>query len=324
MVITDPRAKNTFWSSQTHVLAAWPTRAPPYPPCAIVNVLGLMHSIGVFRAPRSAKKMLELSQRRTANGPEGKAPGQPRKLLLALVLLLVALVAVLVKDRDFWFGSERSTIESDMEAPQTASQAAPKSQAREAKALPASAARKQTLAPKVSVEQQPADAPVAVKRTVLPPLDVEVVAGDKHSRVHPGSRFTRVEIPNTPSMSADSAAALATNAAEKEPIGVQPAQSSSYPLLAQHMNVQGSVILQALIGPDGVIENLRVLSGPAILAAAAQQAVREWRFKPIMQHGQAVESKAQITVNFSIKIADNSAKTTLAESRISDTLIITR
>jgi TonB family protein len=268
--------------------------------------------------------MLELSQRRTANGPAGKAPGQPRKLLLALVLLLVALVAVLVKDRDFWFGSASATIESDMEAPQTASQAAPKSQAREAKALSASAAKKQIPASKVSVEQQPVDAPVAVKRTVLPPLDVEVVAGDKHSRVRPGSRITRVEIPNTPSISTDSAAELATNAVEKESIAVQPAQSSSYPLLAQHMNVQGSVILQALIGPDGVIENLRVLSGPAILAAAAQQAVREWRFKPIMQHGQAVESKAQITVNFSIKIADNSAKTTLAESRISDTLIITR
>ena len=73
-----------------------------------------------------------------------------------------------------------------------------------------------------------------------------------------------------------------------------------------------------------MVENLRVLSGPAILASAAQQAVREWRFKPIVQNGQAVESKATITVNFTIKIADNSAKTTLAESRAAESLIITR
>ena len=90
---------------------------------------------------------------------------------------------------------------------------------------------------------------------------------------------------------------------------------ASYPLLAQHMNVQGSVVLQAIIGADGSIQNLHVLSGPGILASAAQQAVREWRFKPILQNGQPVESQAKITVNFTIKIADGSSKTTIAESR---------
>jgi len=83
-------------------------------------------------------------------------------------------------------------------------------------------------------------------------------------------------------------------------------------------------VLQALIGADGIIENLRVMSGPAILAPAAQQAVREWRFKPIIQNGHAVESKATITVNFAIKVADNSAKTTIAESRPEEILILTR
>ncbi len=268
--------------------------------------------------------MLELSQRRTANGPTAPSQPQPRKLLLALVLLLVALVAVLVKDRDFWFGSERATIESDADESQAPAPTVAKSPALPAQKTPAPAATKQVPAQKVKAQQTPAQPPVAVNRTVLPPLDVEVVAGDKHSQVHPGTRITHVEIPNKPSIVAENAEP-ATNAAEREELpSVQPAQASNYPLLAQHMNVQGSVVLQALIGTEGVIENLRVVSGPAILAAAAQQAVREWRFKPIVQHGQAVESKAQITVNFSIKVADNSAKTTLAESRISDTLIVTR
>jgi protein TonB len=66
--------------------------------------------------------------------------------------------------------------------------------------------------------------------------------------------------------------------------------------------------LQAIVGADGNIENLRVVSGPSILSSAAQQAVREWRFKPYLQNGQAVETKARITVNFSIRVSDNPAK----------------
>jgi TonB family protein len=157
---------------------------------------------------------------------------------------------------------------------------------------------------------------VATTRTVLPPLDVEVVAGDTHRTLHPGSNAEKVEIARSGSaVPAQSTAnfAVATNAAEREHIPA--AVQATYPLLAQQMKVKGSVVLQALIGADGVIQNLHVLSGPAILSSAAQQAVREWRFRPIVENGQAVESQARITVNFTINVADGSAKTTLAESR---------
>lgn len=271
--------------------------------------------------------MREMNQTRIVMSPERRSSvqQQPRKLVLALALLVVALIAVLIKDRDFWFGSEQATIESDVPASQPASRAtSQKAQpaAAPARVLPAPA-KKQIAAPRTVVEQNSTEAPVAVNRTVLPPLDVEVIAGDAHKKLRPGTRITHVEIPN-PSLQAESEAP-ATNAAEREALpAAQPTQTQTYPLLAQHMNVQGSVVLQALIGSDGIIQDLKVLSGPSILAVAAQQAVREWRFKPILERGQAVESKAQITVNFNIKVADNSAKTTLAESRVSDTLIITR
>ena len=68
-----------------------------------------------------------------------------------------------------------------------------------------------------------------------------------------------------------------------------------------------------MINADGTIQNLRVLSGAPILSTAAQQAVREWRFKPIYQNGKAVESKAKITVNFSIKVGDSIPSNTLAQ-----------
>ncbi len=73
-----------------------------------------------------------------------------------------------------------------------------------------------------------------------------------------------------------------------------------YPLLARQMKVQGSVILQALIGKDGMIQNLQILSGPPILAKAAEDAVRQWHFKPHYEGADAVETRALITVNFTI------------------------
>jgi outer membrane biosynthesis protein TonB len=85
-------------------------------------------------------------------------------------------------------------------------------------------------------------------RTVLPPLDVEVIAGDAHHRVHPGSNTAKLQITNQDS----STLAAPTNASEREPVADAP--QPSYPLLAQHMNVQGSVVLQAVIGADGIIQ----------------------------------------------------------------------
>jgi protein TonB len=89
---------------------------------------------------------------------------------------------------------------------------------------------------------------------------------------------------------------MSANASEVVSSPVRP----NYPMLARQMKVQGSVIMQALIGKDGVIQNLRVVSGPHILASAAQDAVRQWHFKPHFEGSEAVETQAKITVNFTI------------------------
>ena len=262
------------------------------------------------------RTMIGTTQRRTS-----AANQQPRRLALALAILMIALLALLVKDRQFWFGTEQATIESDLPDNPVAAQ--------NPAAIPAgrkiqpSAAKKQAHTA-VAAETKSDDAPVSVIRTVLPPLDVDVVAGEKHHRVHPPTNTTHVELQNP-----NENLAAETNAAERQPLptpAVEPQTSikASYPLLAQHMSVQGSVILQAIINAEGLVEDLKILSGPAILTTAAKQAVREWRFKPMLQNGHAVETQARITVNFSIKIADNSASTTLAETRASDILVVSR
>jgi protein TonB len=262
--------------------------------------------------------MLEPKPRPTVASPEERAAlktRQSQRLLFALLLLLVALVVVVVTDRHFWFGSNQLILDGDESQPAVAPAvtSAP-SASQHSQPVPT----KKHVAAANSAPQKSTAPVVAVNRTVLPPLNVEIVAGGVHRATR--SNTSKIEIANP----APDATAV-TDAAGRERITADAApQVSSYPLLAQHMNVQGSVVLKAIIGADGIISDLHILSGPAILAAAAQQAVREWHFKPVLQNGQPVETMAKIVVNFSIKIADNSEKTTLAESRADGLLIFTR
>ena len=77
---------------------------------------------------------------------------------------------------------------------------------------------------------------------------------------------------------------------------VQPA----YPPLARQARIQGRVLLQAEISKDGTIENLRLISGHPMLAPAAIEAVRQWRYKPYMLNGEPVAVETQVEVNFTL------------------------
>lgn len=74
----------------------------------------------------------------------------------------------------------------------------------------------------------------------------------------------------------------------------------TYPPLAKSARIQGQVLLQAVISKQGVIENLRALSGPPMLVEAAVEAVRQWRYRPYILNGEPIEVETQITVNFSL------------------------
>jgi protein TonB len=74
----------------------------------------------------------------------------------------------------------------------------------------------------------------------------------------------------------------------------------TYPPLARQARIQGSVVLQAEISKDGAIENLRLISGHPMLAPAAIEAVKQWKYKPYFLNGEPVPVETQITVNFSL------------------------
>jgi TonB family protein len=75
---------------------------------------------------------------------------------------------------------------------------------------------------------------------------------------------------------------------------VQP----KYPQAALTVRAQGAVQIEATINKDGNVTNLKVLSGDPVLARAAVEAVRQWRYKPYYLDGAPVEIQTQITVNF--------------------------
>lgn len=260
-------------------------------------------------------------------------PNQRKLMMAALCLLLLALGIVLWRDRDFWFPD---TPEEESDQPiESFPKLAPVQKPNPVAQSPSTAGSKAAPRPgpkagskrQIAVEAgDPAPttpdssapvSPVTIgPRTVLPPLEVEVVAGDTHHTIRPGSSSVRVDLqPGTPAQpvpdpqpagEGETAAHLTSDVADRVEMSANASEivarpvKPDYPLLARQMRVQGSVILKALIGRDGVIQNLRVVSGPHVLASAAEDAVRQWHFKPHLEGSEAVETEAKITVNFTI------------------------
>lgn len=73
-----------------------------------------------------------------------------------------------------------------------------------------------------------------------------------------------------------------------------------YPPLARQARIQGTVRFNAIIGKDGRIENLTVVSGHPLLIPAATEAVKQWVYKPTLLNGEPVEVVTQIDVNFTL------------------------
>jgi TonB family protein len=246
---------------------------------------------------------------------------QRRLMVIALTLLLAVLGLAIYANREFWFQDEQEADSSQPAYVSPTATAPVQPSPLEAKAATAAKPKHRAAREAKSATPDASSASVAAtattNRTVLPPLEVEVVAGDQHSTIRPGTNSVRVDLrPGAPTQSASdtasigsashTTAAVTNDAAERVQMSADTTEVVSrpvrpgYPLLARQMKVQGSVILQALISKDGVIQDLRVISGPPILAVAAQTAVRQWHFKPHFQGNEAVETQAKITVNFTI------------------------
>jgi periplasmic protein TonB len=73
-----------------------------------------------------------------------------------------------------------------------------------------------------------------------------------------------------------------------------------YPSQARQLRIEGVVQLEATVAKDGSVKDVKVVSGHPILARAATEAVKQWKYKPYLLNGKPVEIETQISVNFKL------------------------
>lgn len=74
----------------------------------------------------------------------------------------------------------------------------------------------------------------------------------------------------------------------------------TYPPEAGRTRIEGTVVLLAVIGKDGTVQDVHVESGLPVLAQAAIEAVKQWRYRPYLLNGEPVEVDSRITINFTL------------------------
>jgi len=221
------------------------------------------------------------------------ADKQRRKLVVAVLLLLAAITAVLVRDYKSALGNHNDETaavysEQPVYSPSTAG-------------------------PPPAVPAAEAKMPVASGHSVEA-TSSRTLSSHGHGTSHLTGNSAKRDIPrNSRSVSAGPSTTWgpATAAAKRAGTSDQAQAhqpTPSYPLLTQATAVQGSVLLQTLIAADGSVEEMRVISGPTILVSAARQAVQQWKFKPYLLNGKPVETYARVTVNFTIDVSNTEAR----------------
>jgi protein TonB len=164
--------------------------------------------------------------------------------------------------------------------------------------LPAGGPRR--LSPAISVLQQPPTIPHRINSSADPnpePPGIGVGPGLSEPGIPNGFSDGRpIEIARPPQPPTQTRTVV-RNASVMEAMLVHRVEPD-YPSIAKTIRLSGTVVLRARIGTDGEVHELETVSGNQILADAARRAVTQWRYRPTMLNGQAVEVETQITVNF--------------------------
>jgi TonB family protein len=118
-----------------------------------------------------------------------------------------------------------------------------------------------------------------------PPVTVEHAAP-------PGSK------PLTSAPSASAPAETVRPSDTVEPARFLSGKNPAYPPAAHQAHVQGTVVIDALVGPDGSVKEAKIVSGHPMLRDAARKAVLGWTFSPALIHGKPVDGPTRVEVKF--------------------------
>jgi protein TonB len=103
--------------------------------------------------------------------------------------------------------------------------------------------------------------------------------------------------------------AMGALCAQEEPRKVSLAEANAavaaktppeYPALGKQLKIEGKVELEALVGENGAVEKVSVVSGNPVLTRAAAEAVKHWKFVPFTEAGKPCKALAPLTINFKL------------------------
>jgi len=94
-----------------------------------------------------------------------------------------------------------------------------------------------------------------------------------------------------------------SNPDQSRPMRIVDRVQPNYPDEARRQHIEGQIVLHALIGIDGAVKELTVISGPQELTQSALEAVKRWRYRPSLLNGNPLEVDTTITVNFLLEPA---------------------
>src|SRR6185369_17481127 len=118
----------------------------------------------------------------------------------------------------------------------------------------------------------------------------------------PGLNMNSVSAPVAPQAATSAPAAPAdkklTTGGQIQQAVLVSRKDPEYPKLARDTGAKGVVQLVATIGTDGKVKSVKVVKGPPMLQKAAADAVMQWRYKPTILNGVAVEAQTEVLVNF--------------------------
>jgi len=218
----------------------------------------------------------------STQSPEAQAPRDFSTTILLVCVVVLALIVGWVMGRSAWRHGPRQT------APATKQLAAP---AEQGAGEPTGASEQAAgQSPSVSTAQPKLTGTGTADGGLVVTRDGKVIFRTPPQTVnHPVGHITKTNGANKNS------ARIAPDAAEHYLISrVEP----EYPEQARKDQVQGSVVLETLVGTDGSVQKITPVSGNPELLQAATQAVQQWRFRPFLNNGQPQEFTTQITVVF--------------------------
>jgi protein TonB len=172
---------------------------------------------------------------------------------------------------------------------------------------PARAQREQTKPVPAASPAAPVEAPIEIaSETPAPDVDEEGTMAGVEGGVPGGVAGGVVaaldaEVPPPPPPAPAPRAPIRVGGAVKEPALVHRVDPV-YPVLAVSAGLEGTVILEAIVDRDGRVESLRVLRSQGVLDRAALDAVKQWRYSPVLLNGQP--EKFILTVVVSFKLED--------------------